>query len=239
MKSRLSAFIDGELPSGELDDLLAEIGSSESAETWRRYEFTHAVVSDENIRLSHSELYDAGLTSRIMRQVEGEAPLSVASQPDAESPSAARSADVIPFPTRLRRWAMPASVAASAAAAALYMGVFDASAPEQIARNVTANPSPVVASGPVSSNTPVSGVMTVASAPMSSPSLASSSISAPERIAEQAGTSPNMLLRPGEPVENQVIPELNEFILQHNSIASSRHFQPTLSYVRVVSHNGR
>ncbi len=211
MKSRLSAFMDGELPAAELDELLLEIASRDAAGSWRYYELARAVVSDEKAGLTRSGSYSADLTRSIMQQLTAE-------EPTASGASGPRSADVIPFPAQIRRWGLPAALAASAAAAAVFLGAFEPVGPQSVAQN----------SAPAAQ-------MKMASAPAPRPSVSVSHESAPTGLA----MNDEALVRSREPVENQVIPELNEFILQHNSIASSRHFQPTLSYARVVSHGKR
>ena len=222
MKSRLSAFMDGELPASELDQLLAEIAADGSAATWRYYELARSVVSDESVRLTHTEIYSADLTRRVMAQVASDASAKGA----AARP---RSAEVIPFPSRLRRWGVPASVAASAAAAAIFLGAFESGGPEPMAKNSRPTPETQIASAPVLKASPPS--LNVAAVTASAPAPADPAVN--DKLTNQP------LVRSREPVENQVIPELNEFILQHNSIASSRHFQPSLSYARVVSHSAQ
>lgn len=221
MKSQLSAFMDDELPAEELEELLTKIGKDDSATSWRHYELMHSLITDDSSQLSRTGLYSAELTEKIMLQVSGDASLT-------EEVSQPQSAKVLPFPQKIRRWVVPASVAASAMAAAVFMGNFDSGGQSaQIAKN-SQPPVGLTASSTVSAPAPDLTATELARSDLASLSVKAGNPSAADP-----------LTRSREPVENQVIPELNEFILQHNSIASSRQFQPALSYARVVSHRVR
>lgn len=99
MKDRISALMDGELESAELDESMKQLkGGGEALETWRRYHLISDAMRD-------TQLLSSGFSARLAARIE--------SEPTVLAPAAA--------PRRVERsraW-FPLSAAASVAGIAL------------------------------------------------------------------------------------------------------------------------
>lgn len=128
-REQISAFVDGELPEGHLDVVLAALRQDEGRDAWNLYHQTgDALRSDElNVRLS------ADFNARMFARLEAEPTIMV---PANKRIALARDA------SSLRRFAMP-GMAAAAVAVAAFLTV-----PQMMTQNQNAAPALAAASAP-------------------------------------------------------------------------------------------